>query len=60
MCTNSREDTLWPLVTPELRRLASSGEGKTGSSDVVASVVGLKGWVKGNGDRRRIPREGTV
>lgn len=40
-------------------RFASNGEVKTGC-DTVASGVGLKGWVKGDGEGRRIPREGTV
>ena len=49
---------LRPLVTLELSRggsLPARGEDRL----LRVSDVGLKGWVKGDGDRR-IPRGGTV
>ena len=52
------EDMLRPLVTLELSRggsLPARGEDRL----LRVSDVGLKGWVKGDGDRR-IPRGGTV
>lgn len=61
MHTNSRKDTQAPHDSrAQQGRLASSGKVKTGSLEAVASDVNLERWVKGNGDRRMIPREGTV